>query len=119
MSISQIILYLLYDKLHVCLLLHRWPSFRISAQKLCSGDWERTLRFSVWDWDSDGTHDFIGEGTASLRDITPERYSVCVSGSDMGQAQMLKVLPPVQLHEAVYSLKHFAVVYLRLCSSIF
>ena len=52
---------------------YRWPSFRISAQKLCSGDWERTLRFSVWDWDSDGTHDFIGEGTASLRDITPER----------------------------------------------
>ena len=24
--------------------------FEISAQKLCSGDWDRTLKLSVWDW---------------------------------------------------------------------
>ena len=55
----------------------RWPSFIISSQKLCSGDWERTLCFSVWDWNRDGTHDFIGEATTILKDISPERY-LCV-----------------------------------------
>ena len=28
----------------------RWPEFVISIQKLCSGDWDRSIRISVWDW---------------------------------------------------------------------
>ena len=28
----------------------RWKGFNVSAQKLCSGDWERTLDITVWDW---------------------------------------------------------------------
>ncbi len=55
------------------LFLYRWPSFTLSSQKLCSGDWDRTLRISVWDWDSDGSSDFIGETTTTLRDIATER----------------------------------------------
>lgn len=29
---------------------HRWKGATIPAQKLCSGDWDRTLYFTVWDW---------------------------------------------------------------------
>ena len=29
---------------------NRWKAATITAQKLCSGDWDRTLYFTVWDW---------------------------------------------------------------------
>ena len=28
----------------------RWKGFTLSVQKLCSGDWDRALKISVWDW---------------------------------------------------------------------
>ena len=43
----------MWQKLWDYLLYHlicRWPKFVISIQKLCSGDWDRTIRISVWDW---------------------------------------------------------------------
>ena len=43
----------MWQKLWDHLLYHlicRWPEFVISIQKLCSGDWDRTIRISVWDW---------------------------------------------------------------------
>ena len=27
-----------------------WSEFAMPMQKLCSGDWDRTLQFSVFDW---------------------------------------------------------------------
>jgi len=64
-------------------------------QKLCSGDWDRTLQFSVYDWNRlaginlililfiiillitrSGNHELIGKNTCTLRDITIERCSV-------------------------------------------
>lgn len=51
----------------------KWPKFQLPIQKLCSGDWERSIRFTVWDWNKSGDHDFIGSGTTTLKDITPEK----------------------------------------------
>ncbi|KAL5473572.1 hypothetical protein EMCRGX_G028068 [Ephydatia muelleri] len=51
----------------------RWPAFQMEIQKLCSGDWERTLQFSVWDWNKSGNNELIGICTAPLKDICPER----------------------------------------------
>eukprot|EP00731_Ephydatia_muelleri_P028931 Em0020g575a len=51
----------------------RWPAFQMEIQKLCSGDWERTLQFSVWDWNKSGNNELIGLATTSLKDICPER----------------------------------------------
>ena len=28
----------------------KWPSFSMSIQRLCSGDWDRVIKFTVWDW---------------------------------------------------------------------
>ena len=43
-----------------------WDAFEISLKDLCNGDYERPLKFEVFDWDSDGTHDTIGEFVASF-----------------------------------------------------
>ncbi|XP_061431977.1 copine-4-like [Lethenteron reissneri] len=38
-----------------------WKPFKVSIQSLCCCDYERQLKCMVWDWDSSGKHDFIGE----------------------------------------------------------
>ncbi len=43
-----------------------WDSFNIPLRDLCNGDYERPLRFEVFDWDSDGSHDLIGEFTTTF-----------------------------------------------------
>ncbi|XP_062501087.1 copine-9-like [Corticium candelabrum] len=45
----------------------RWKPFTISGQKLCNGDYDRPLKFTVWDWDKNDTPDLIGHATSSLR----------------------------------------------------
>ncbi|XP_019852495.1 PREDICTED: copine-9-like isoform X2 [Amphimedon queenslandica] len=54
----------------------KWPRFTIGSQKLCSGDWDRTLKITVSDWNSDGSEDLIGEALFSLKDITKRGGSV-------------------------------------------
>lgn len=51
----------------------KWKGVTLSIQKLCGGDWDRTLSFTVYDWNSSGSPDFIGMTTISLKDICPER----------------------------------------------
>ncbi|XP_067910360.1 copine-4 isoform X1 [Heterodontus francisci] len=43
-----------------------WKTFKVSANCLCSGDHDRKLKLIVWDWDSNGKHDFIGEFTSTF-----------------------------------------------------
>ena len=47
-----------------------WKPFTIAVDLLCRGDYDRTLKFEVVDWNSDGSVDYIGECTASLRDLS-------------------------------------------------
>jgi hypothetical protein len=35
----------------------------------CSGDYDRPLELRVYDWDSDGGHDFIGSATTSMGEL--------------------------------------------------
>ncbi|XP_073678634.1 copine-4 isoform X1 [Garra rufa] len=46
-----------------------WKSFKVSLNTLCSGDHERELKCTVWDWDSNGKHDFIGEFQTTFKDM--------------------------------------------------
>uniref|UniRef100_A0A672SFY7 Copine-4 n=1 Tax=Sinocyclocheilus grahami TaxID=75366 RepID=A0A672SFY7_SINGR len=46
-----------------------WKSFKVSLNTLCSGDHERELKCTVWDWDSNGKHDFIGEFQTNFKEI--------------------------------------------------
>ncbi|KAI4883292.1 hypothetical protein NFI96_021022 [Prochilodus magdalenae] len=46
-----------------------WKSFKVSLNTLCSGDQERELKCTVWDWDSNGKHDFIGEFSTTFKEM--------------------------------------------------
>ncbi|XP_037309828.1 copine-4 isoform X2 [Pungitius pungitius] len=46
-----------------------WKTFKVSLNSLCSGDHERKLQCTVWDWDSNGKHDYIGEFEATFNEM--------------------------------------------------
>jgi len=46
-----------------------WNEFSIAATALCNADYDRPLVFEVWDWDSDGSHDFIGAMQSSVHGL--------------------------------------------------
>ncbi|KAG7469839.1 hypothetical protein MATL_G00133070 [Megalops atlanticus] len=46
-----------------------WKTFKVSLNSLCSGDHDRILKCTVWDWDSNGKHDFIGEYQATFKEM--------------------------------------------------
>ncbi|XP_029359756.1 copine-4 isoform X1 [Echeneis naucrates] len=46
-----------------------WKNFKVSLNSLCSGDHERKLQCTVWDWDSNGKHDYIGEFEATFKEM--------------------------------------------------
>nr|KAG5706037.1 hypothetical protein BaRGS_028146 [Batillaria attramentaria] len=47
-----------------------WKPFTISVQALCNGDYDRSVQVECFDWDSDGSHDFIGAFTTNLRQLS-------------------------------------------------
>ncbi|TWW61631.1 Copine-5, partial [Takifugu flavidus] len=46
-----------------------WQPFTIPVRALCNGDFDRTIKVEVYDWDRDGSHDFIGDYTTSYREL--------------------------------------------------
>ena len=47
----------------------QWQATEISSGKLCNGDWNRSLKFEVFDYDYDGNHDYIGEFQTTLEEV--------------------------------------------------
>ncbi|XP_043932344.1 copine-9 [Protopterus annectens] len=47
-----------------------WQPFTIPVRALCNGDFDRTVKVDVFDWERDGNHDFIGEFTTSYRELS-------------------------------------------------
>ncbi|CAM4716750.1 unnamed protein product [Leuciscus chuanchicus] len=47
-----------------------WQAFTIPVRALCNGDYDRSIKVEVYDWDRDGSHDFIGEFTTSYRELS-------------------------------------------------
>lgn len=46
-----------------------WKPVRITSGKLCNGDWDRTLKFEIFDHDGNGEHDYIGEYYTTLDEV--------------------------------------------------
>nr|XP_021403390.1 copine-5 isoform X2 [Lonchura striata domestica] len=46
-----------------------WAAFAIPVRALCNGDHDRAIKVEVYDWDRNGSHDFIGEFTTSYREL--------------------------------------------------
>jgi len=38
----------------------QWKEINISAQKLCNGDYHMPIEIEIWDWQSSGSHAYIG-----------------------------------------------------------
>ncbi|XP_062311847.1 copine-9-like, partial [Osmerus eperlanus] len=47
-----------------------WQPFTLPVRALCNGDYDRTVKVDVYDWDRDGSHDFIGEFATSYREMS-------------------------------------------------
>lgn len=47
-----------------------WRPFDMTADALCRGDYDRSLKFEILDWNSDGSTDYIGEFSTSLREVS-------------------------------------------------
>ncbi|XP_077171065.1 copine-6 isoform X2 [Paroedura picta] len=47
----------------------RWEAFRVSLQSLCSCDPDKTIRCVIYDHDSSGKHDYIGEFSTTFQEM--------------------------------------------------
>ncbi|CAH2221538.1 copine-5 isoform X2 [Pelobates cultripes] len=47
-----------------------WQQFSIPVRGLCNGDYDRTIKVEIYDWDRDGSHDFIGEFSTTYRELS-------------------------------------------------
>ncbi|KAF4527031.1 hypothetical protein B566_EDAN001579 [Ephemera danica] len=47
-----------------------WKPFSIPVRTLCNGDYDRSLKFICYDYDSDGSNDLIGEFCTTLRELS-------------------------------------------------
>uniref|UniRef100_A0A8C2AUC3 Copine IVa n=1 Tax=Cyprinus carpio TaxID=7962 RepID=A0A8C2AUC3_CYPCA len=85
-----------------------WKTFKTSLNSLCSGDHERILKCTVWDWDSNGKHDFIGEFQATFREMR--------SAMDGRQVQWECINPKYKVKKKNY--KNSGIVILNQCKII-
>ncbi|NXD81663.1 CPNE9 protein, partial [Halcyon senegalensis] len=63
-----------------------WQPFTIPVRALCNGDYDRTVKIDVYDWDRDGSHDFIGEFATSYRELSraQSQFTVYEVGQEAG-----------------------------------
>ncbi|KAK3511781.1 hypothetical protein QTP70_021798, partial [Hemibagrus guttatus] len=85
-----------------------WKSFKVSLNTLCSGDHERELKCTVWDWDSNGKHDFIGEFQTTFKELK--------TAMDGKQIQWECINPKYQVKKKNY--RNSGVVILTQCKII-
>uniref|UniRef100_A0A8D0EK88 C2 domain-containing protein n=1 Tax=Strix occidentalis caurina TaxID=311401 RepID=A0A8D0EK88_STROC len=74
-----------------------WKTFKVSVNSLCSGDQDRRLKCIVWDWDSNGKHDFIGEFSSTFKEMRGAMEGRQVSGNHPNNLNVL--LSCLQIHK--------------------
>uniref|UniRef100_A0A669BSR6 Copine Va n=2 Tax=Oreochromis TaxID=8139 RepID=A0A669BSR6_ORENI len=69
-----------------------WEPFSIPVRALCNGDYDRTIKVEVYDWDRDGSHDFIGEFTTSFKEL-------CRGQNQLNVYEVINLLGPFFLSQ--------------------
>uniref|UniRef100_A0A8D3EG36 Copine family member 9 n=1 Tax=Scophthalmus maximus TaxID=52904 RepID=A0A8D3EG36_SCOMX len=86
-----------------------WQPFTIPVRALCNGDYDRTVKVDVYDWDRDGSHDFIGEFTTSYRELSrgQSQFNVyeLLSLGNPSQPTSLHYMSPYQMNAYAMALK--------------
>ncbi|XP_048058185.1 copine-4 isoform X4 [Megalobrama amblycephala] len=99
-----------------------WKSFKVSLNTLCSGDHERELKCTVWDWDSNGKHDFIGEFQTTFKEMKSAMDGKLALSqeklqTDLGQKMQWECInPKYQVKKKNY--RNSGMVILTLCKII-
>jgi Ca2+-dependent lipid-binding protein len=70
-----------------------WKPMSIPIRELCNGEYDRKLKVDVYDWDSNGDHDWIGTFTTTLRDLQ----------MGMSQQKMFPCINPKKLSKKKYT----------------
>ncbi|KAK7102331.1 copine-8-like [Littorina saxatilis] len=47
-----------------------WHPLTVPVRQLCNGDYDRSIRVEVFDWNRDGSHEIIGEFTTNMRTLS-------------------------------------------------
>ena len=47
----------------------KWKQFQLEVKSLCNGDYDRDLKFEVFDWNSSGNHESIGIFHTNMRNL--------------------------------------------------
>ncbi|XP_009888199.1 PREDICTED: copine-9 [Charadrius vociferus] len=81
-----------------------WQPFTIPVRALCNGDYDRTVKIDVYDWDRDGSHDFIGEFATSYRELSRAQSQFTVYEMP-SQPTSLHYASPYQLSAYALALK--------------
>uniref|UniRef100_A0A8C3S7B1 C2 domain-containing protein n=1 Tax=Chelydra serpentina TaxID=8475 RepID=A0A8C3S7B1_CHESE len=79
-----------------------WKSFKVSVNSLCSGDEDRRLKVRVWDWDSNGKHDFIGEFSSTFKEMRGVQWE-CINPKYKAKKKSYKNSGIVILNQATIS----------------
>ena len=53
-----------------------WPKFEIESQTLCNNDEFRPIHILVYDWDNDGSDDYIGKMETTLNELSEKPKNV-------------------------------------------
>uniref|UniRef100_A0A8C6SQZ7 Copine Vb n=1 Tax=Neogobius melanostomus TaxID=47308 RepID=A0A8C6SQZ7_9GOBI len=71
-----------------------WKEFAIPVRALCNGDFDRTIKVEVYDWDRDGSHDFIGDFTTSYRELArgQSQFNVYEVSHTLGNGRTVTLL---------------------------
>uniref|UniRef100_A0A8L0DUG5 C2 domain-containing protein n=1 Tax=Oncorhynchus mykiss TaxID=8022 RepID=A0A8L0DUG5_ONCMY len=101
-----------------------WKSFKVSLNTLCSGDHDRQLKCTVYDWDSNGKHDFIGEFQTTYKEIRTDlegrqvAIDFTASNGDPKNSCSLHYIHPYQPNEYLKALVAVGEIYITLCCEV-
>jgi Ca2+-dependent lipid-binding protein len=70
-----------------------WPEFELSLATLCNGDKQRSLQFTVWDWNSSGKPDLIGSFLTSVERLEADQLTYQVVSDERLDTSLASLAP--------------------------
>ncbi|KAK3085627.1 hypothetical protein FSP39_006429 [Pinctada imbricata] len=64
-----------------------WRPFELPVHTMCSGDKDKNIKFVVYDWDSDGSHDLIGDFETTINKLCSQEQTSypCINPKKVGK----------------------------------
>lgn len=82
-----------------------WKPFNISISTLCNADHHRTLKFTVEDWNLNGSHSHIGEFTTNVAELV-----------EAGSAQKIPLINEKKQRKKGHKYKNSGLLHIKQCT---